>query len=148
MATQRIYELYLSLIFKIIVFGMLGLMIAIGVLFIITDLYLISDAGSPGWHFGLLIILIAVMNFYWIFTFPHRIIVLDTDEIIFKGLLRQRRTFIKDIESIKADPSQFFGFLVIKTKHEKIMIMNQFNGFHDFVANLKAKKPSIELRGC
>lgn len=136
------------MIFKIIVFGMLGLLIAIGILFIVTDLYLLSDATSPGWFFGLLIILIAGMNSYWIFSFPHRIIVLDTDEIIFEGLLRQRRTFIRDIESIKADPSQFFGFLVIKTKNDKIMILNQFNGFHDFVANLKSKKPSIELRGC
>ena len=148
MSGQRTYQLYLSLFFKIIVFGILGLLIAIGVLFIASDIFFLSDNNSPPWLFGLLIIVIAALNSYWIFSFPHRIVISETGEIIFKGLVRQRRTSAAEIESIKADPSQFFGFLIIKTKHDKIMILNQFNGFHDFIVNVKMKNPAIQLRGC
>lgn len=93
-------------------------------------------------------ILIAGWNFYYIFSFPHRITLSDTDEILFTSLLRSRKISVAEIKSIKPDPSQFFGFLIIKTQNRKIKILNQFDGFHDFILNLKVKNQSIELRGC
>jgi hypothetical protein len=66
MSEKRIYELYLSLIFKIFVFGMLGIFIAIGILLIASDIFLFSDGNGPPWFFGFFMILIAGWNFYWI----------------------------------------------------------------------------------
>ena len=148
MSEKRIYELYLSLFFEIFVFGMFGLLIAIGIILIASDIFLFSDGNGPPWFFGLFLILIAGWNFYWIFSFPHRITVSEAGEITFISRLRQKKTSIAEIESIKPDPRQFFGFLVIKTQNKKIKILNQFDGFHDFILHLKEKKPSIELRGC
>jgi len=127
---------------------MLGLFIAIGILLIASDIFLFSGGNGPQWFFGLFMILIAGWNLYWIFSFPHRITVSEAGEITFISILRQKKTSIAEIESIKPDPRQFFGFLVIKTQKKKIKILNQFDDFHDFILHLKEKKPSIELRGC
>ena len=147
MSEKRIYELYLSLIFKIFIFGMLGLLIVIGIFIIIADIFF-SEGDGPFWPISIFLIVLAGWNFYWIFSFPHQISVSDTGAITFISLLRRRQTNIAEIVSIKPDPSQFFGFLVVRTKNKKIKILNQFDGFHDFILNLKSKNPLIELRGC
>jgi hypothetical protein len=148
MSETRIYELYLSLIFKIFIFGMLGLFLLIGLLSIIIDIFFFSEGNGPPWVVGLFMILIVAWNLYWIFTFPYKITLSEAGEIIFISLLRRRKTSVAEIKSIKPDPSQFFGFLVVRTQHKKIRILNQFDDFHDFISILKAKNPSIELRGC
>jgi hypothetical protein len=148
MQDTKIYDLYLSLIFKIFVFGMLGLLLFIGIVCIVADIFFFANGNGPPWFFGIFMILIAGWNFYYIFSFPHRITLSDTDEILFTSLLRSRKISVAEIKSIKPDPSQFFGFLIIKTQNRKIKILNQFDGFHDFILNLKVKNQSIELRGC
>jgi hypothetical protein len=52
-----------------------------------------------------------------------------------------------EIQSIKPERSQF-GFLVIRHTGGKIKILNQFDGFHEFIADVKGNNPLIELRGC
>jgi len=93
-------------------------------------------------------ILIGVWNFFWLFSYPHRIIVSETGEITFKSVLRQKKTSIAEIKSIKPDPKYMACFLEIKTKNGKIKILHQFDDFHEFILHLKEKNPSIELRGC
>lgn len=148
MPEAKTYELYLSLIFKIFVFGMLGLLVVVGLIFIVTGIFFFTEGNVPFLIMGIFMTIIAGWNFFWIFSFPHRITVSVNGEITFVSLLRQRQTNVAEIESIKPDPSQFFGFLVVRTQNKKIKILNQFDGFHDFIMSLKSKKPSIELRGC
>jgi cytochrome c biogenesis protein CcdA len=148
MPEMKTYELYLSLFFKIFVFGIFGLLIIVGIVIIVTGIFFFTENNVSLLIMGIFMTIIAGGNFLWIFSFPHRIAVSDTGEITFISLLRRRQTNIAEIESIKPDPSQFFGFLVIRTQNKKIKILNQFDGFHDFILNLKSKKPSIELRGC
>ena len=147
-AKGKVYELYLSLTFKIYVYGMLGLFIVVGTIVVATEISLLSEDNGTPLLFAIIIIILIGWIFYYICSFPHRITVSETGEITFISLLRQRRTSIAEIESIKPDPSQFFGFLVIRTQNKKIKILNQFDNFHEFIFNLKSKKPSIELRGC
>jgi hypothetical protein len=52
-----------------------------------------------------------------------------------------------EIESIKPQGGKF-GFLVVRTSQGKINLLNQFDGFHEFIIQLKASNPSIEIRGC
>ena len=148
MPETKTYELYLSLVFKTFVFGMLGLFLIVGIIFIVVGILLFTDSNVPFLFMGIFMTIMGGWNFYWIFSFPHRITISDTGEISFISLLRLKQTHITEIESVKPDPSQFFGFLVIRTQNKKIKILNQFDGFHDFIINLKSKKPSIEIRGC
>ena len=53
----------------------------------------------------------------------------------------------REIESIKPYSSQF-GFLIVRTSGGKIRLLNQFDGFHDFILKLKTANPAVELRGC
>ena len=71
----------------------------------------------------------------------------ETGEITFISLLRRRSVSGGEIESIKPDRGQF-GFLVVRAANRKIRLLNQFDGFHEFIINLKAINPSVELRGC
>jgi hypothetical protein len=84
---------------------------------------------------------------YWILSIPYKIQVHETTEIEFIGLIRRRRIKAMEIQSIKAERSQF-GFLVIRHTGGKIKILNQFDGFHEFIADVKGNNPLIELRGC
>jgi hypothetical protein len=147
MSDAKIYNLYFSLFFKIFLFGMFGLIIVMGIIFVVIGFFF-SDGNSLLWNPGVVMIVIGGLNFYFIFSFPHQISVSETGEITFISLFRQRKIFISEIESIKPDPTQFFGFLVVRTQHKKIKILNQFDGFHDFIFNLKTNNPSIQFRGC
>jgi hypothetical protein len=84
---------------------------------------------------------------YFVLSIPNKINVYDNIEIEFVSLIRKKRVSPADIESIQPQASQF-GFLLIKTSHGKIRILNQFNGFHEFISNLKANNPAIQLQGC
>jgi hypothetical protein len=84
---------------------------------------------------------------YFILSTPYRITVDPTGEITFASVLRKRRVMAMEIESIKPQGGKF-GFLVVRTSQGKINLLNQFDGFHEFIIQLKASNPSIEIRGC
>ena len=147
MSEMKTYDLYLSRLFKIMVFGMLGLFTVIGII-ILASGFIFSGANGLPWFFGFFFIAIVAWNFYYIFSFPYRITVSGTGEISFIGVLKSRQLTTSEIKSITPDPRQFFGFLIIKTENTKIKILNQFDGFHEFIQKLKESNPSIELRGC
>lgn len=147
------YDLYLSWYFKIIVFVLLAIFTFVGVL--LVSAASISEKGS-GPSSGLVGFLLLVGLFclfnvgrvlYWVLTTTHRITVSETGEIIFSSLLRKKRVSELEIESIKPKRLQF-GFLVVKTANDKIKLINQFDGFHDFILNLKSKNPTLKIRGC
>jgi hypothetical protein len=131
---------------KLMIFGMLGLFTIVGLL-LVSGLFLSAQGNGTPRFFGILWLGMVGWNWYWILSFPHKITVSETGEITFTSLLRRRSVSGAEIESIKPDRGQF-GFLVVRTANRKIRILNQFDGFHDFIINLKATNPSVELRGC
>jgi hypothetical protein len=128
------------------IFGMLGLFTIVG-LRLASGVFLTDKGNGPPRFFGLLWLGIVGWNWYWILFFPHKITVSETGEITSLSLLRRRSVSGAEIESIKPDRGQF-GFLVVRTANRKIRLLNQFDGFHDFIINLKTMNPSVELRGC
>ena len=143
MSEPKTYTLYLSMVLKIFIFGILGLFAVFGILLILFDIFLFPGGNGPPWFVGLVSLLLAGYTGYWTFSFPHKIIVYETGDILFLSPIRKRQTAISEIKSIKPDPTQLFGFLVVKTK-----ILNQFDGFHEFLTDLKMKNPSVKLHGC
>jgi hypothetical protein len=89
----------------------------------------------------------AAWFWYFISSLPYQIKVYGNVEIEFVSLLHRRGISPMDIVSIRSYGSQI-GFLLVKTNCGKIKLLNQFDGFHEFIANLKAANSSIELRGC
>lgn len=147
MSEIKTYELYLSHFFKFFIFGMLGLFTMIGVIILGIGIFF-PEANGPPWFIGFFFLVIVTWNFYYIFSFPYKIAVSWTGEISFISVLKRRQLSMAEIKSIKPDPGQFFGFLIVKTENKKIKILNQFDGFHEFIQKLKESNPSVELRGC
>lgn len=131
---------------KIFVFGMLTIFAIIGLL-IVSGIFLKADPSGPPRLFGLVVLLIIGGNTFWILSFPHRIVVSPTGQVEFISLIQRRATSLSDIKSIKPQGGHF-GFLVVRTSQRKITIVNQFDGFHDFIFLLKSRNPSVEIRGC
>ena len=146
MSETKIYNLYVSQLLKIFVFGMLAIFAIIGVL-ITSGIFSSAEGNGPPGIFGLIFLLIVGWNAFWLLSIPHKISVSATGEVQFISAIRRRVTSFSEIKSIKPQAGQF-GFLVIKTSQRKIMILNQFDGFHDFIQLLKSRNPSVEIRGC
>jgi hypothetical protein len=140
------YTLYLSFMLKLMIFGTLGLFTVVGLL-MVSGIFLSAGGNGPPRLFGIFWLGMVGWNWYWILSFPHTIAVSETGVITFISLLRRRSVSGIEIESIKPERGQF-GFLVIRTAHRKIKLLNQFDGFHEFIVNLKTMNPTVELRGC
>jgi hypothetical protein len=143
----KTYGLYFPLRDKLCVLVFLGLMILAGLIFLFWGIFTVDPDGPP-WFAGLFWLVMAGWAWwYYVFSIPYRISVAETGEITFSSLLRRNRITAADIKSIKPKGGQI-GFLVVRTSHGKIRVINQFDGFHEFIADLKAANPSIEIRGC
>ena len=125
---------------------MLGAFAIVGLL-LLSGVFFSGEGDGPLRFFGILWLGMVGWNWYWVLSIPHKITVSEAGEITFVSLLRRRSVSGAEIESIKPDRIQF-GFLLVKTARRRIRLLNQFDDFHDFIANLKAINPSVELRGC
>jgi hypothetical protein len=146
MPEARAYHLYLQWHAKLLIFGALMLLTAVG-LSITTGMLPASHGVGPPRAFGILLLGIVAWYWYWVLSMPHTISVSEPGDVEFIGVTRTRHTTLREIESIKPNSSQF-GFLVVGTSGGKFRILNQFDGFHDFILRLKTANPAVELRGC
>ena len=147
MPEAKSYNLYVSLILKVMAFGMLAIFAIVGILFL-SGIFESFEGDGPPRFVGLFFLGIGLWNgWYWLLSIPYKIIVSETGEITFVSLARRKKVNPGNIKSIKPESGQI-GFLVVRTSHGKIRILNQFDGFHDLISNLKTNNPSIELRGC
>jgi len=144
MAEPRVYTLYFPVILKILIVGMLVVFTVLGVMFASGMFF--SPPGPPR-IVGLFWLGIIVWWGYWISSIPHKIVVYEGGEIEFISLGRHWRMAPFQIQSIKPYAAQP-GYLVVRTSSGKIRLLNQFDGFHEFLTRLKTDNPSIELRGC
>jgi len=145
MREPKIYPLYLTRIDKITIFAPVIIFMLVGIFFGLSLSRSMGRGPTPFLAFFWLI----PIGFFWYFILstPYRINVDPTGEIEFISVLRKRRVMAMEIESIKPQAGKF-GFLVVRTSQGKINLLNQFDGFHEFITHLKASNPSIEIRGC
>lgn len=85
--------------------------------------------------------------FLWAIRIPRRIELHDDGQVIFDAPLRHLEVQVTEISSIKPGGNNI-GFLVVSHSRGKLHLLNQFDGFHEFLTRLKAQNPTIELRGC
>ncbi len=146
MPPAKTYDLYLSRTTKVLVIAVLGILGIVGLLLAVNAF---SDGKDP-WSErvgGLLFLAVVVWNASWVLSLPQRISVSETGQIEFRSPLRRRTVTSGEVVSIRPDGGQF-GFLTVRTARGKIRLLNQFDGFHDFLTELKARNPAVELRGC
>ncbi len=124
---------------------MLAIFTIIGMLMVMGLLQLSKGDGPPR-VFGVFWLGMVSWYWYWVLSLPHTIIVSESGQVDFIGVIRKRQISLRNIVSIKPDSQ--FGFLVVKTTDGKFRILNQFDDFHDFIVKIKTANPAVELRGC
>jgi hypothetical protein len=144
---MRTYNLYIQRSLKIIIIVMLVVLVLVALL-LLSGIFKDKRGEGPPWFIGVFFLAVAGFNtYYWVLRIPHRISVADDGHIEFISFVRKKRLTARDIRSIAPDAGQI-GFLTVRTDQGKIRILNQFDGFHEFIAWLKTNNPSVELRGC
>ncbi len=93
---------------------------------------------------GLLFVVFAGHSAYRYLRIPHTIVWRGAT-IAFKAILRTMAMAPSEIISVKpAEP----GFLLLRSRRGNVLILNQFDSMHEFLTQLKAVNPTVELRGC
>lgn len=141
---MRTYPLHVDTFTKILILGGLALFTIVGFGLLVVAFGNTGDA--PPWPFAVFWFFLVCMLWYQVLSLPHRIEVSE-EGITFISILRRRRVRAAYVESLKPDRGQF-GFFVLRHSAGRVRLLAQFDGFHEFVGNLKAANPTIEIRGC
>jgi hypothetical protein len=145
--TMKTYNLYIQRSLKILIIIVIVVLLTVALLLISGVLKDKRGQGPPRFM-GVFFLAVAGVNaYFYVLRIPHRINVTDDGHIEFISLVRRKIITSREISSIAPDAGQV-GFYTIKTERGKIRILNQFDGFHEFLTWLKANNPSVELRGC
>jgi hypothetical protein len=141
--TPRAYDLYVPAGLKL---GLVLLaLLTIGAPLMVA--LVVGGDGGPPRALALLVVVAFVGPWFYVLTVPRRIAVLEGQRIEFASLARRRTILASEIRSIRPSQSQV-GFLLVRHSRGKIIIPNQFTGFHVFLAELRKANPAVELLGC
>jgi hypothetical protein len=144
---MKTYNLYIQRSLKILIVVVLMVLLLVALL-LFSGVLKDKHGQGPPWFMGVFFLVVAGFNgYYYVLRVPHRIDVTEDGHIEFISLVRRKRLTAREISSIAPDAGQA-GFFTIKTDQGKIRILNQFDGFHEFLLWLKTNNPSVELRGC
>jgi hypothetical protein len=139
--TPRTHDLYMPGFIKasLVFFAIFSVCMPIGLL-------VLPFNGPP---LAVKLIFPAVLAFAWyrILVLPHRIVIHSDQQMEFIGILQRRALQASQILSLRSHRSQF-GFLVLQHTGGKILMLNQFTGFHKLLSELEAVNPGIEFLGC
>jgi len=138
----RVYLLYLPGFARLMIALVLSAFTLIGILMVA------GIGGEPQSRiFGAVWLCVVGLFWFKVLTIPHRIEVLPDGLTTFVSIARRIQVSPLDVESIKPVGNQI-GFFVLRHAGGRIVFIGQFDGFHEFLSNLKASNPRVELRGC
>ncbi|MCX6543478.1 MAG: hypothetical protein NTV05_03580 [Acidobacteria bacterium] len=140
--TPRTYDLYLTPIFKV----WLGLFVIFSLAVPATLLVSASEPDGPPVFVSAMFIGAVTIAWLFMLAVPHRIVVSDDGRITFVAVLRRRTLAATDVVAVRPHSFQF-GFLVVKGSGRKVVIPNQFTGFHLLLRDLAEVNQAIEILG-
>jgi hypothetical protein len=139
-AQVRTYELEMPLLMRVLPFVGLAL-VTVGV-----PATLLS-AGGP---IFLIIPVLAIMGWNWwvLMTLAHRVVVHDDGIVEWVALGRRVRTLPEDVREIRPERSGQIGFFSVQHSAGKVRFINQITGFHEVLAHIKSRNPTVVIKGC
>ncbi len=141
--TPRTYDLYLPASFKFWIAFVVVFSVAIPVVL----LGLVGRPGGPPLFVPLALLAALALVWFHFLSLPHRIVVHDDGRIEFAAVVRTRTIAASDIVAVRPHRSQF-GFLVFRLVDGKVVVPNQFTGFHQLLSELAARHTGIQMLGC
>ena len=144
---MKLYKLYLGkplLIFYLVV---LAVLVSVGIVGIVVGaIGKLGSEGPPVWIFVILLGF-ALFNAYMWLSFPFEIKVRDDSFIEFRSVFRRTTISPMEVKSVRAKPYAL-GFVDVVHQGGTVHLLNQMDGFHDFLSTLKSLNPSVKIQGC
>ena len=144
---MKLYKLYLAKSLLIFYLVMLAVFVSVGVVGIVVGaIGKLSSEGPPVWVFVILLGF-ALFNAYMWLRFPFEIKVRDDSIIEFRSVFRRTTISPMEVKSVRAKPYAL-GFVDVVHQGGTVHLLNQIDGFHDFISTLKSLNPSVKIQGC
>ncbi len=144
---MKSYSLYLSKLFLVFYFSFFAVFILVALLGIAIGVAgKIGPDGPPTWVFVLVLAFVLFAAYMWL-RFPYQITIRDDASVEFKSIFRKTTTSLSEIVSVQAKRNAI-GFVDVVHNMGTVHLLNQMDGFHDFVATIKAANPAVTVKGC
>ena len=144
---MKLYKLYLGKPLLIFYLVMLAVFVSVGVVGIVVGaIGKLSSEGPPVWVFVILLGF-ALFNAYMWLRFPFEIKVRDDSIIEFRSVFRRTTISPMEVKSVRAK-RYALGFVDVVHQGGTVHLLNQMDGFHDFISTLKSLNPSVKIQGC
>ena len=144
--TTKSYALHSKFTWGLFTLAMPAFIVFMGILFVYSSLSH-PQGGGPPLPFAIFWLSLVGWSWYRMLQMPYRIMTRENGQIEFVSLARRKVLWPRDILSIK--PKRFqTGFLVVRHSGGSFYLLNQFSGFHEFLADLRTANPAVELVGC
>ncbi len=140
------YSLHLPQAFLVIVFGVWAV-VTLGVIGAMIATLVSGLQQGPPVAFWLLVVLRIGFNWYFLLRIPHTMIWRDGEASTFVSVVRRVTAAPNGIRSIKLELRAGMGFLVVRYATRKLLLFNQFDGFHKFITRVESANPAVEIRG-
>ena len=138
---MKVYKLYIAkplLVFYLLMFSTFPLAGIIGIV--------LRPDGPPVWVF-VIVLGIGLFQAYMWLRFPFEIRVRDDNMIEFRSIFRRVSLSPSQIKTVRAK-RYALGFVDVIHERGKVHLINQMEGFHEFLTSLKSLNPAVEVQGC
>ena|GEM_PF-467510 len=145
--TMKAYKLYLAkplLIMYLFFFGLWVLGGAGGIIAAVLGVF--GADGPPAFAFAIALAGGLFNSYMWL-RVPFEIRILDDTSVQFRSLLRKTTVSPADIKSVRAK-RYALGLVDVLHGGGTVHLLNQMDGFHDFVSTIKSLNPAIKIAGC
>jgi len=100
---------------------------------------------SAAWLF-VIVLGIGLLNSYMCLRFPFEIRVND-GMVEFRSVVRKTLVPVAEIKSVRAK-RYTLGFVDVRHARGTVHLINQMDGFHEFVCTVKNLNPAAKIEGC
>jgi hypothetical protein len=144
---MKLYKLYFAKPLLVFYLVILAVWVSVGVVGIVVGaIGKRGPEGPPVWVFVILLGF-ALFNAYMWLRFPFEIQVRDDSIIEFRSVFRRTTISPMEVKSVRAKPYAL-GFIDVVHQGGTVHLLNQMDGFHDFISTLKSLNPSVRIQGC
>ena len=147
LSKMKIYKLYIPKVVQIFYLFMLGAMPIAGItLAVVAALGNLEPDAPPVWIFILLLSVFCFVPYMWL-RVVYEIRIRDDAKIEFRCIFRTTVVSPAEIKSVRTK-RYALGFVDIVHLNGTVHLLNQMDGFHEFVTTVKSMNPAAEIKGC
>ena len=144
---MKVYKLYVAKPLLAFYLSMLSAFVLAGVVgIVVTASGKLDPNGPPAWIF-IIVLGFALFNAYMWLRFPFEIKIRDDNLIEFRNIFRKVTVSPGEITAVRAK-RYTLGFVDVVHEKGKVHLLNQMDGFHEFLTTLKSLNPAVKIQGC